>query len=478
MIINWWNGVGRTCGRQFKFSATSWFCLLAKIVTSLSLSIGGFYVLPPSCVQGVVCLGSMAMEDIVGRWKSLSITEEEGEIVGIDDETLQEGEKEVQSGILGKVLTKRPIRKTSFRGAIARLWKVEGGFTMRELENDVFLFLFNDEKERRRILDMEPWVFDKHLIVLKEVNGDDVPNWGDWCYTPFWVQAHNLPMRCIGEKIGMMIGEATGVALRVWKDKEGKCSGSFLRIRVLVDVSKPIRRVVPVRLGSSGVVHWAELKFERIPDFCFVCGRIGHIVSECQDPAAEAMIEAKKFQYGDWLIASRSSNPGGGGLAGVQKDFREKRSSRGDGNHANSERNIPVSLPGSSNQGVDSQVAKSREFRPNHGNMGCVTEVSAGAVMEKELSPNVETAKSSYVEELVINSDDKVINEAREKHGRAKELMENPREQDHAEQKGPGGLKRKLEGELSTGDRKRMELGGISNTGISAEVAEQPRREI
>ena len=55
-------------------------------------------------------MGLMAMEDSVGRWKSLSITEEEGEIVGIDDEMLQEGEKEVQSGILGKVLTKRPLR--------------------------------------------------------------------------------------------------------------------------------------------------------------------------------------------------------------------------------------------------------------------------------------------------------------------------------------------------------------------------------
>ncbi|GMN52831.1 hypothetical protein TIFTF001_021966 [Ficus carica] len=209
----------------------------------------------------------MAMEDIVGQWKSLSITEEEGEIVGINDETLQEGEKEFQSGILGKVLTKRPLRrKTLFRGAIARLWKVEGGFTIRELENDVFLFLFRDAKERKMILDMEPWVFDKHLIVLKEVNGDDVLNWDDWCFTSFWVQAHNLPMRGIVEKIGMMIGEAMGVAIRVWKDKNGKCSGSFLRIRVLVDVSKPVRRVVPVRLGSSGAVHWAELKFECIPD--------------------------------------------------------------------------------------------------------------------------------------------------------------------------------------------------------------------
>ena len=42
---------------------------------------------------------------------------------------------------------------------------------------------------------------------------------------------------------------------------------------------------------------------------------------------------------------------------------------------------------------------------------------------------------------------------------------------------GLGGSKRKLGGDLITGGRKRMVLGDISNTVISAEVAVQPRRE-
>ena len=33
-------------------------------------------------------------------------------------------------------------------------------------------------------------------------------------------------------------------------------------------------------------------------------------------------------------------------------------------------------------------------------------------------------------------------------------------------------------GDLITGDRKRVELGDISNSGISAVVAMQPRREL
>ena len=464
-----------------------------------------------SCVRVLI-----AMEDIVGRWKSLSISEEEGEIVGIDDEIIQEGEKEAWCGILGKVLTKRPLRKSSFRGAIARLWKVEGGFTMRELENDVFLFLFSDAKERRRILDMEPWVFDKHLIVLKEVNGDDVLNWGDWCFTPFWVQAHNLPMRGIGEKIGMMIGEATGVAIRVWKDKDGMCTGSFIRIRVLVDVSKPIRRVVPVRLGSSGAVHWAELKFERIPDFCYVCGHMDHIATECQDSAAEAMIEANKYQYGDWLIASRFSTTGGGGVAGFQKDVRSKRLVHGDGIFATSGLKIPAGQSEFPNQGHDSQAAKSRESRPKNGDVGCSPEASVGKDSNKFSPPNAETLTPTLVDVVVNNSKGNSLNVAREEQETPKGQLEEAREQVHADLKVPifqylaghiakharkkakggsrksvaaqqpsgmdsvglGGSKRKLVGDLVLGVRKRMALGDISNTGISAEVAEQPRREI
>lgn len=86
-----------------------------------------------------------------------------------------------------------------------------GGFTIREMEGDVFLFLFGDPKERRHILEMEPWIFDKSLVILKEVNGDNVPSWEGWTFTPFWVQASNLPIRGITEKVGMLIGDAVGV---------------------------------------------------------------------------------------------------------------------------------------------------------------------------------------------------------------------------------------------------------------------------
>lgn len=77
------------------------------------------------------------MEEIVGRWNSLSLTEEE-EVVALDDEFLAIDSESFQRGILGKVSTKKPHRKLSFRSAINRMWKVDGCFSIREMENVVF----------------------------------------------------------------------------------------------------------------------------------------------------------------------------------------------------------------------------------------------------------------------------------------------------------------------------------------------------
>lgn len=101
----------------------------------------------------------------------------------------------------------------------------------------------------------------------------------------------------------------------------------------MLDGSKPLRRVVPVRVGSSSTTLCAELKFERVPDFCFVCGCIGHLASECLDPKAEDMIESDNFHYSSHLRAPNFSGGGdwkaGKGIRGVKKAFVGGESSGG-----------------------------------------------------------------------------------------------------------------------------------------------------
>ncbi|CAN0922865.1 hypothetical protein LINGRAHAP2_LOCUS33267 [Linum grandiflorum] len=53
-----------------------------------------------------------------------------------------------------------------------------------------------------------------------------------------------------------------------------------MRIQVKLDVRKSLVREKPVKKPSSEVV--VVFKYEKLPIFCFLCGRIGHIDRACE----------------------------------------------------------------------------------------------------------------------------------------------------------------------------------------------------
>jgi hypothetical protein len=63
-----------------------------------------------------------------------------------------------------------------------------------------------------------------------------------------------------------------------------------LRIRVKLDLDKPLTRVVYVLVGNGNREAF-RVKYEKLPKFCAVCGLLGHIESEC----ADGMHDKKNF---------------------------------------------------------------------------------------------------------------------------------------------------------------------------------------
>jgi hypothetical protein len=100
--------------------------------------------------------------------------------------------------------------------------------------------------------------------------------------------------RVYGEMIGSWIGKFISVDV----DEDGMAWGEELRIRVAVRGDQPLIRGVPIKESDEdGEGRWFDIQYEKVPHFCFDCGRVVHGSDGCS-----ADKEATK-QWGEWLRA-------------------------------------------------------------------------------------------------------------------------------------------------------------------------------
>lgn len=101
----------------------------------------------------------------------------------------------------------------------------------------------------------------------------------DLSKTEFWILAHNIPICFITEGMVETIGQAVGKFL--WADiSENNKQRKAVRIRVEVDITKPLVDQVIVQIPGKRSITLV-IKFERLGEFCYCCGKIGHKRDDC-----------------------------------------------------------------------------------------------------------------------------------------------------------------------------------------------------
>lgn len=238
-------------------------------------------------------------DEIASRVSSLRITEEEDKVVNFDDFESTNKNDDLELTLVGKVLTVRNYNFDALKRTLNQIWAIKTGALFRPIENGLFVVQFACRRDKEKVLDGRPWTFDQHLVMLQEVEDHVQPSNIELRRCPFWMRLYNLPMGYRSESYVRRIGGCIGDVLEV--ESDGVQWDRSARVRILLDIKKPLRRVQRISLKDGSTVL-VDVKYERLPTFCYACGLIGHIERDCLVNQEEDGNEGK--QWGSWLRAS------------------------------------------------------------------------------------------------------------------------------------------------------------------------------
>jgi hypothetical protein len=142
---------------------------------------------------------------------------------------------------------------------------------------------FTSEGDWKHALKSGPWQFDFNVVLLKEFDGSVCPSDMYFNSLEIWVRVLDLPMDYMNRAYGEIIGGWIGRFISVEVDENGMAWGKDLRIRVEICVDQPIVRGVNLKYDDEdeeGTLF--DIKYEKIPHFCFDCGKLVHSEDGCQ----------------------------------------------------------------------------------------------------------------------------------------------------------------------------------------------------
>ena len=267
----------------------------------------------------------MMDDELEEMWTKFSLTEEEGESFSLGSSTTEAAKLVGRNCVVMKILTHKWLNIEALRKNLRMIWKPTKGVQINEIGDELFLVEFGEGRDKKRIMEMSPWTYEKQLILLKEFVGDQVPKEIVLWQSPFWVQIHNLPLNNRTRETGWEIGSKLGEVLEVDVAESGVQWGRFLRVKVKMDVSKKLVRGKKIAFEGREQ-RWIAFKYERLPNFCYRCGLLNHGLRDCPKGKMEHGLESAPFQYGAWL---RGEVPRKGGNEIGKAGHEDKWQTRG-----------------------------------------------------------------------------------------------------------------------------------------------------
>ncbi|KAK3182824.1 hypothetical protein Dsin_030110 [Dipteronia sinensis] len=92
-----------------------------------------------------------------------------------------------------------------------------------------------------------------------------------------------------------------GDVLEIDDELSGDCVRKYICVRVVINVDEPLQRILWVDVMRDGNETIMLLRYERLLDHSYQCGRLGHVVRECSLAIEGDGSKDYNLVFGPWL---------------------------------------------------------------------------------------------------------------------------------------------------------------------------------
>ncbi|KAM3273731.1 hypothetical protein ACQJBY_043123 [Aegilops geniculata] len=214
-------------------------------------------------------------------------------------------------------------------------WDTAQEVKFKPLENNLYTVQFSCLGDWERVMNDGPWNFRGDAVLIRPYDGITPPSTIKLETIDIWIQIHDVPdlyahlVTPLAAKVGEILFS---------EPPSNDFVGNFYRVWVRLNVLKPLKNAVTmVRDGKRQIYR---VKYERLPDWCAVCGMLGHQFKEHGSGIHPPSALVFKDLRASWFMRS-GRGPGEGrgrrggrrgGRSGSRPDPHEKDAySRSDG---------------------------------------------------------------------------------------------------------------------------------------------------
>lgn len=164
---------------------------------------------------------------------------------------------------------------------------------MRDLGNKRYLIELDYERSFNYVINGGPWKYRGEAFLVVPYDGVSQVSEVPITTILLWVRIFNLSEFMMNEDYARSLGGRLGPILEY-----GCAVCNFLRVRVDFPLQKALKANLKVRI--EGKVSAVPIKYENVPNYCFVCAVLGHDDNSCE----EVELAAKGVRFGTELRAS------------------------------------------------------------------------------------------------------------------------------------------------------------------------------